>query len=132
MPRKAAASKKVRKATVKKAAKKAAKVTAKKASPAKANAAKTSKVTVAKASKKAASRKASGVTAKKARATVAPAVGWVEAEDGACPQSHPVKAKLASRLFHLPGMAFYGRTRADRCYADEESAVGDGFTKSKR
>jgi hypothetical protein len=127
VPRKAAATKKVRKATVKKAAKKAATVTGKKASPAKASAAKTSKVTVAKTSKK-----ASAITTKKARATAAPAVGWVEAEDGACPQSHPVKAKLASRLFHLPGMAFYGRTRADRCYADEESAVSDGFTRSKR
>jgi hypothetical protein len=49
-----------------------------------------------------------------------------------CPPSHPIKAKLASRIFHIPGMFAYDRTRADRCYPDESSAAGDGFTKAKR
>ena len=46
-----------------------------------------------------------------------PRRGWVDADDGACPASHPVKAKLASGIFHVPGGANYARTRADRCYA---------------
>jgi len=57
---------------------------------------------------------------------------WVEPVGPACPPSHPVKAKLTSRLFHLPGMAAYARTRPDRCYADAGSAETDGFTRAKR
>ena len=52
--------------------------------------------------------------------------------DGTCPPTHPVKAKLASKLFHLPGMFAYARTRPDRCYLDADTAVGDGFTQAKR
>ena len=65
-------------------------------------------------------------------ATPEPAVRWVEPTDGACPSSHPVKAKLSSGLFHLPGMAAYNRTKADRCYPDAESAAEDGLTRAKR
>jgi len=49
-----------------------------------------------------------------------------------CPPSHPVKAKQGSRLFHLPGMLAYDRTKPDRCYESENSAVAGGFTKAKR
>ena len=42
--------------------------------------------------------------------------GWIRG--GACPdRAHPVKAKLTSRIFHLPGMTHYERTHPDRCYA---------------
>jgi hypothetical protein len=57
---------------------------------------------------------------------------WVEPTGAVCPSSHPVKAKMASGLFHLRGMANYSRTRPDRCYASEEAALADGLTKSKR
>jgi hypothetical protein len=58
---------------------------------------------------------------------------WVEpASDGLCPPSHPVKAKLSSKIFHLPGMFAYERTKPDRCYAAEDAAVADGFRKAKR
>jgi hypothetical protein len=57
---------------------------------------------------------------------------WVEPTGGACPASHPVKAKLASKIFHLPGMANYERTNADRCYVDATSAEADGLRPSKR
>jgi hypothetical protein len=57
---------------------------------------------------------------------------WVEATAGACPTSHPVKAKLASKIFHLPGMANYDRTKADRCYVDAAAAEGDGLRAAKR
>jgi hypothetical protein len=56
----------------------------------------------------------------------------VVANDGVCPQTHPVKAKLSSKLFHLPGMFAYDRTKADRCYRDETAAAADGLTRAKR
>jgi hypothetical protein len=61
-----------------------------------------------------------------------PAEPWVEAVDGACPASHPVKGKLSSGIFHAPGGQMYDRTRADRCYVDPEAAVADGLRASKR
>src|SRR5689334_813232 len=39
---------------------------------------------------------------------------WVEAVEGACPATHPVKGKLTSGIFHEPGTASYARTRPDR------------------
>ena len=53
-------------------------------------------------------------------------------DDGSCPSSHPVKAKLASGVFHLPGMANYERTKADRCYPDAEAAQADNLRQAKR
>jgi hypothetical protein len=61
-----------------------------------------------------------------------PARGWVEPSEGACPTTHPIKAKLSSKIFHLPGMFAYERTNADRCYASEEAAEADGLHKAKR
>lgn len=58
---------------------------------------------------------------------------WVVPLDGgSCPPTHPVKAKLGSGIFHLPGMAMYGRTRADRCYCTPEAAEADGLRRSSR
>ncbi len=57
---------------------------------------------------------------------------WIDACDGECPDSHPVKAKLRSRLFHLPGMIAYARTNADRCYRSADEAETDGFSRAKR
>ncbi len=60
-------------------------------------------------------------------------VTWVEpAPDGTCPEGYPVKAKLASGIFHAPGMLAYDRTTPDRCYPDEASAEADGLRKAKR
>ena len=83
---------------------------------------------------KAASRKTAAKKAKKAaKKTAAPSGrAWVEPDEGACPQSHPVKAKLSSKIFHLPGMLVYERTNADRCYTDADAATGDGFRAAKR
>jgi len=52
--------------------------------------------------------------------------------DGQCPPDHPVKAKLASGIFHIPGGANYERTRADCCYVSAEAAEADGLRASKR
>jgi hypothetical protein len=57
---------------------------------------------------------------------------WVDAVDGACPADHPVKAKLASGIFHLPGGAFYDRTKADRCYTSAEAAAADDLRPAQR
>ena len=57
---------------------------------------------------------------------------WLEpADSGACPAHHPVKAKLASGIFHVPGGANYARTIPDRCYLSPEAAESDGLRASK-
>jgi hypothetical protein len=52
--------------------------------------------------------------------------------DGACPLTHPVKAKLTSGIYHLPGGGNYERTKPDRCYATAEAAEADGLRPAKR
>jgi hypothetical protein len=61
-----------------------------------------------------------------------PITPWVEADAGTCPSSHPVKAKLTSGIFHVPGGSNYERTHADRCYVNAEAATQDGLRASKR
>jgi len=57
---------------------------------------------------------------------------WCEPTDGTCPPTHPIKAKLSSRIFHVPGGFSYDRTIPDRCYADTAAAEADGFRAAKR
>ena len=57
---------------------------------------------------------------------------WVEPTDGACPASHPVKAKMSSKIFHVAGGLNYERTHPDRCYRDPAAAEADGLRKSAR
>jgi cytoskeletal protein RodZ len=58
---------------------------------------------------------------------------WVTPdEDGACPASHPVKVKVSSGIYHVPGGTAYARTTADRCYVDAAAAEADGYRPSKR
>jgi hypothetical protein len=82
------------------------------------------------------SEAAPAVAAKKASPKKAPAkkpaTVWVEPSGDVCPTSHPVKAKLSSKIFHLPGMLNYERTRPDRCYRDAGSAEADGLRAAKR
>lgn len=61
-----------------------------------------------------------------------PVATWVEPIDGACPEGFPVKAKLSSGIFHVPGMVNYARTTPDRCYASPEAAAADGLRPAKR
>jgi hypothetical protein len=58
--------------------------------------------------------------------------GWIAPVGDACPASHPVKAKLASGIYHPPGGLLYERTITDRCYVDSASAEADGLRASKR
>jgi hypothetical protein len=57
---------------------------------------------------------------------------WVDPIDGECPVSHPVKAKLTSGIYHLPGGGNYDRTRAERCYVDADAARADGHRAPRR
>jgi len=52
--------------------------------------------------------------------------------DGECPLTHPVKAKLASGIYHVPGGGNYERTKPDRCYSTAEAAESDGLRPAKR
>ena len=65
-------------------------------------------------------------------AAPAPEGDWVEPDaEGGCPLSHPVKVKLRSGIYHVPGGLVYDRTNADRCYVDPDAAEGDGYRASK-
>src|SRR5262249_12699698 len=68
-----------------------------------------------------AAAKAAKATKKAATAT-ATVSAWVEPTGDVCPTTHPVKGKLGSKIFHLPGMLNYERTRPDRCYRDGDAA----------
>ena len=64
--------------------------------------------------------------------SMVPSPAWVDAGGEAAPATHPVKAKLKSGIYHLPGMLNYDRTVADRWYRDAEAAEADGLRKAKR
>ena len=53
-------------------------------------------------------------------------------DDVACPLTHPVKAKLASGIYHVPGGGNYERNKPDRCYVSAEAAEADGLRPAKR
>lgn len=58
---------------------------------------------------------------------------WVKPDgSGQVPTSHPVKAKVSSRVYRVPGMPGYERSVPDRCYASPEAAEADGFTRATR
>jgi hypothetical protein len=57
---------------------------------------------------------------------------WMRpAADGATPDGFPVKVKVSSGIFHVPGGRFYERTTADRCYPSAAAAEADGYRPSK-
>lgn len=58
--------------------------------------------------------------------------GWrPPAEDGVAPDGYPVKVKVSSGIFHVPGGRFYDRTLPDRCYPTAVAAEADGYRPSK-
>jgi hypothetical protein len=75
---------------------------------------------------------ASPKTGPEAAPEPAHATPWIDPDGATCPTSHPVKVKLSSGIFHVPGGMNYERTHADRCYADAEAAEADGFRPAKR
>ena len=63
---------------------------------------------------------------------VPPSQRWSEPAGRECPAGFEVKVKLASGIYHVPGMFAYERTIPDRCYASPEAAEADGFRAAKR
>jgi hypothetical protein len=57
---------------------------------------------------------------------------WVEPVGDEAPASHPIKAKMSSGIYHVPGGLNYARVKPDRCYRDVEAAEADGLRPSKR
>jgi hypothetical protein len=70
-------------------------------------------------------------TEREGEVALASIAAWVEPVEGACPTSHPVKAKLASGIYHVPGGMNYDRTNPDRCYLDADTAERDGLRPAK-
>lgn len=65
-------------------------------------------------------------------ATAPDAPSWIApGPNGTVPDSHPIKVKVSSGIFHVPGGRFYERTSADRLYPNAESAEADGYRPSK-
>jgi hypothetical protein len=56
---------------------------------------------------------------------------WVAPIDGTCPDGYPIKANNNSGIFHVPGGRFYERTVAERCYANADDALADGYRPAK-
>jgi hypothetical protein len=79
-------------------------------------------------------KSAAGAASAESNGATSTATGtsWAEPTDGACPASHPVKAKLASGIYHVPGGQSYERTTPDRCYVDAAAAEHDGLRAAKR
>jgi hypothetical protein len=57
---------------------------------------------------------------------------WVGPSGNGIPDGYPVKVKLSSGIFHVPGGLAYDRTMADRFYTSSEAAEADGFRAAKR
>ena len=64
-------------------------------------------------------------------ATVASPRNWVPPVNGKCPEGYPVKANDNSGIYHVPGGRFYARTVAERCYANADAAIADGYRAAK-
>jgi hypothetical protein len=63
--------------------------------------------------------------------TTVETAGWLPPVDGHCPPGYPLKANENSGIFHVPGGRFYERTVAERCYANAEDAIADGYRQAK-
>jgi len=44
----------------------------------------------------------------------------------------PVKGNMTSKIYHVPGGAFYNTLKSPRCFNTEAEAVAAGFRKSSR
>jgi hypothetical protein len=67
-----------------------------------------------------------------ASALVTPTLGVAPTATGACPPPARIKGNQSSMIFHLPGGAFYERTRAEVCFRTIGDAQRDGYRLSAR
>ena len=65
-----------------------------------------------------------------------PRPGVAPKDEWNCPASHPIKGNLTTRtgecIYHVPGGAFYGKTKPELCFATEEEARRAGCRRSRR
>jgi hypothetical protein len=51
----------------------------------------------------------------------------VKGTDGVCPPDFPIKGNASSKVYHVPGLPSYEKTRAEWCFPTEEDAVSFGY-----
>lgn len=56
---------------------------------------------------------------------------WTAPTRDECDPAHPIKVNINSGIYHMPGGRFYERMVPDRCYANEENAIADGYRAAK-
>lgn len=49
-----------------------------------------------------------------------------------CPSWAPIKGNASSKIYHMPGGAYYDKTNPEVCFATESAAQAAGYRKSKR
>ena len=49
-----------------------------------------------------------------------------------CPAWAPIKGNASSMIYHVPGGAFYDRTKPEECFASEAAAQNAGYRRSMR
>lgn len=49
-----------------------------------------------------------------------------------CPKGYPVKGNADSGIYHVPGGAFYSRTKPEECFTTAAAAKSAGYRASKR
>ncbi len=80
------------------------------------------------AAKKAAPKKEEPVAAKEAESDAAPEYpGSVKADGDEAPEGYEIKGNASSKLYHVPGSAFYNRTVPEYWFASAEDAEAAGF-----
>ena len=52
--------------------------------------------------------------------------------NGECPAWAPIKGNASSMIYHVPGGAYYSRTKAEDCFSTEAAAQRAGYRASKR
>ncbi len=51
----------------------------------------------------------------------------VKGVDGVCPPDYPIKGNASSKVYHVPGLLSYDKTKAEWCFPTEEDAVSFGY-----
>lgn len=54
-----------------------------------------------------------------------------------CPSTHIIKGNFTPSsgercIYHVPGGAFYDKTKPEKCYVSHQDAIADGCRRSKR
>ncbi len=51
--------------------------------------------------------------------------------DGSCPDNAPIKGNASSGIYHPPNARYYGKTKAEECFASDLDAVTAGYRRAK-